>query len=111
MTGISQKALSELETGKSKGVSFSTLTKLCDALEVSMESLFELLPDENTKSPSITLITRPSCSFCGKIESDVELLVVGQGNAKNPVYICSECIERCNNLLEQDRNARKNKSI
>lgn len=106
MTGISQKALSELETGKSKGVSFSTLAKLCDALNVTIEQLFELSPDYNSTVPAITRIAKPSCSFCGKNEQDVELLVVGRGNGRHPVYICSECIERCNKLLEEDRKAR-----
>lgn len=103
MTGISQKALSELETGKSKGVSFSTLTKLCDALDVHIDQLFELAPDASNQAPAIMLIEKPSCSFCGKNESDVELLVVGKANSKSPVYICSECIERCNSLLEEER--------
>ena len=112
MTGISQKALSELETGKSKGVSFSTLTKLCDALEVSIDQLFDLAPDENNQAPAIMLIEKPSCSFCGKNESDVELLVVGKTNSKTPVFICSECIERCNNLLEEERlPTRRTRSI
>jgi len=103
MTGISQKALSELETGKSKGVSFSTLTKLCDALEVSIEQLFEVMPDENSLGPSIMLIEKPSCSFCAKNEQDVDLLVVGKASTKNPVYICSECIARCNSLLQEEK--------
>ncbi len=103
LTGISQKALSELETGKSKGVSFSTLTKLCDALRVSIDQLFEVVQDETSFAPAIRLIEKPSCSFCGKNETDVELLVVGKANTKHPVYICSECIERCNSLLEEDR--------
>lgn len=103
MTGISQKALSELETGKSKGVSFSTLTKLCDAMRVSIDQLFEVMPDENNFTPTIRLIEKPSCSFCAKNEQDVELLVVGKANTKHPVYICSECIERCNSLLSEER--------
>ncbi|HEY9840999.1 MAG TPA: helix-turn-helix domain-containing protein [Candidatus Obscuribacterales bacterium] len=103
LTGISQKALSELETGKSKGVSFSTLTKLCDALRVSIDQLFEVIPDENSFAPAIRLIEKPSCSFCTKNETEVELLVVGKGTSKHPVYICSECIERCNSLLEEER--------
>lgn len=103
MTGISQKALSELETGKSKGVSFSTLTKLCDALDVAVDQLFEISPDESSAGPSIMLIEKPSCSFCGKNEQDVDLLVVGKANTKHPVYICSECIARCNSLLEEER--------
>lgn len=106
MTGISQKALSELETGKSKGISFSTLAKLCDALNVTIEQMFELSPDQNSAMPAIMRITKPSCSFCSKNEQDVELLVVGKGNSRHPVYICSECIERCNKLLEEDRKVR-----
>jgi putative transcriptional regulator len=107
LTGISQKALSELETGKSKGVSFSTLAKLCDALDVSIEHLFDISPDQQSSLPAIMLITKPSCSFCSKNEQEVELLVVGKGSARNPVYICSECIDRCNKLLEEDRKIRK----
>ena len=42
VTGISQKALSEIETGKSKGVSFNTLLKLCDVLKISIGELFEI---------------------------------------------------------------------
>lgn len=106
MTGISQKALSELETGKSKGVSFSTLTKLCDALNVTVDQLFELNPDAGQVQATIMLIEKPSCSFCGKNEADVDLLVVGKANSKSPVYICSECIERCNALLISDRASR-----
>jgi putative transcriptional regulator len=103
LTGISQKALSELETGKSKGVSFSTLAKLCDALDITIDQLFEVTPEQHNALPAIMLITKPSCSFCGKNEQDVELLVVGKGNGRTPVYICSECIDRCNKLLEVDR--------
>lgn len=103
ITKISQKALSELETGKSKGISFSTLTKLCDALRVTIDQLFEVVPDETSLAPAIRLIEKPSCSFCGKNETDVELLVVGKANTKHPVYICSECIERCNSLLDEER--------
>lgn len=106
MTGISQKALSELETGKSKGVSFSTLAKLCDALEVTVDQMFEISLEHSSGAPAIMLITKPSCSFCGKNEQDVELLVVGKGNPRTPVYICSECIDRCNKLLEEDRKIR-----
>ena len=102
MTGISQKALSELETGKSKGISFSTLTRLCDALNVTIEQLFELIPDGNSGAPAIMLVEKPSCSFCGKKEHEVSLLVVGKANSKNPVYICSECIERCNSLISEE---------
>ena len=37
------------------------------------------------------------CSFCGKSEHQVERLVEGPG-----VYICDECIEFCNSLLNPE---------
>ena len=46
------------------------------------------------------------CSFCGKTESQVERLIAGPG-----VYICSECIELCDEILHQgtDSPVRKKK--
>ncbi len=34
------------------------------------------------------------CSFCGKLQSQVERLIAGPG-----VYICNECIELCSDIL------------
>jgi ATP-dependent Clp protease ATP-binding subunit ClpX len=34
------------------------------------------------------------CSFCGKTQDKVDRIIVGAG-----VYICNECVERCNNIL------------
>jgi ATP-dependent Clp protease ATP-binding subunit ClpX len=42
---------------------------------------------------------QPRCSFCGRIESRVERLIAGPG-----VYICDECVELCNEILEQERS-------
>ena len=39
------------------------------------------------------------CSFCGRRESRVERLIAGPG-----VYICDECIELCNEILEEERS-------
>ncbi len=38
------------------------------------------------------------CSFCGKPQDEVERLIAGPG-----VYICNECIELCETLLDTDR--------
>ena len=38
---------------------------------------------------------QPRCSFCGKEASLVERLIAGPG-----VYICNECVELCNSILE-----------
>lgn len=37
------------------------------------------------------------CSFCGKKQSQVKKLIAGGG-----VYICNECIEVCNEILEEE---------
>ena len=47
------------------------------------------------------------CSFCGKNEDEVEQLISGPG-----VYICNECVDLCNNILEGDYSAKPtNKSL
>ena len=38
------------------------------------------------------------CSFCGKAQEVVKRIVAGPSN----VYICDECIEVCNNILENE---------
>ena len=37
------------------------------------------------------------CSFCGKAQEVVQRIIAGPG-----VYICNECIEVCNNIIEDD---------
>ena len=37
------------------------------------------------------------CSFCGKRETQVQRLIAGPG-----VYICSDCVEACSQLLQDD---------
>ena len=39
------------------------------------------------------------CSFCGKTQDQVRKLVAGPG-----VYICDECIELCNEIIEEELN-------
>jgi ATP-dependent Clp protease ATP-binding subunit ClpX len=43
-----------------------------------------------------------NCSFCGKSYRDVGPLVEGPGD----VYICGECIDLCQSILEQERKRR-----
>ena len=45
--------------------------------------------------PNGTNIQEIHCSFCGKSEHQVNRLIEGPG-----VYICDECIEFCNSLLD-----------
>ena len=37
------------------------------------------------------------CSFCGKHSGEVERMIAGPG-----VYICNECIELCNDVLNDE---------
>ena len=37
------------------------------------------------------------CSFCGKAQEQVRKLVAGPG-----VYMCDECIELCNEIIEEE---------
>src|SRR5947208_4582546 len=37
------------------------------------------------------------CSFCGKIQKQVKKLIAGPG-----VYICDECIDLCNEIIEEE---------
>jgi ATP-dependent Clp protease ATP-binding subunit ClpX len=41
---------------------------------------------------------RRRCSFCWKGEGQVKKLIAGPG-----VYICDECIELCNEILEEEQ--------
>jgi ATP-dependent Clp protease ATP-binding subunit ClpX len=39
-----------------------------------------------------------TCSFCGKRQRQVKKLIAGPG-----VYICNECIDRCVEIIAQER--------
>lgn len=39
------------------------------------------------------------CSFCSKVQDQVKKLIAGPG-----VYICDECIELCNEIIEEELN-------
>ena len=41
------------------------------------------------------------CSFCGKSQKQVKKLIAGPG-----VYICDECIELCNEIIEEETGER-----
>lgn len=44
------------------------------------------------------------CSFCGKSQKQVKKLIAGGG-----VYICDECIELCNEIIEEELGAAQDK--
>ena len=38
-----------------------------------------------------------SCTFCGKSQEDVRKLIAGPS-----VYICDECVDLCNDIIEEE---------
>lgn len=40
-----------------------------------------------------------SCSFCGKHQPDVKHMIAGP----NKIYICDECVDLCNEIIEQEK--------
>src|SRR3990170_1436662 len=47
-----------------------------------------------------------TCSFCGKNQDDVRKLIAGP-----TVYICDECIELCNDIIAEEWEEEKSKSL
>lgn len=50
--------------------------------------------------------TRLKCSFCGKTQDQVKKLIAGP-----EVYICDECVELCNEILDEEFLDTKDKEI
>ncbi|MBQ6384382.1 MAG: ATP-dependent Clp protease ATP-binding subunit ClpX [Clostridia bacterium] len=42
---------------------------------------------------------QPRCSFCGKLQNQVERLIAGPN-----VYICNECVELCNDIISEEES-------
>ena len=42
------------------------------------------------------------CSFCGKTQDQVKKLIAGP-----EVYICDECVELCNEILDEEKRGQQ----
>ena len=49
--------------------------------------------------------SRLKCSFCGKTQEQVKKLIAGPD-----VYICDECVELCNEILDEEFLENKEKT-
>ena len=47
--------------------------------------------------PSNESADKLNCSFCGKVQDDVKKLIAGPS-----VYICNECVDLCNDIIEEE---------
>lgn len=61
--------------------------EICVAFSLRGEKMFNFNDDKG----------QLKCSFCGKSQDQVRKLVAGPG-----VYICDECIELCNDIIEEE---------
>jgi hypothetical protein len=52
-----------------------------------------------SETQAATTAIQMHCSFCAKPRSEVEKLIAGPG-----VYICDECIGKCNDILRSGRH-------
>ena len=62
-------------------------------------ALYEIV-DKAKKYDQLTMIYKDKvlhCSFCGKRQEDVVKLI-----ASKETYICNECVQLCNEILEDE---------
>ena len=57
------------------------------------------MPDKEKKGPKSKENKILYCSFCGKGQNEVQKLIAGPS-----VYICEECVDLCNNIIEEELN-------
>jgi len=62
------------------------------------ETLVDLLFTGASVVAAMKSTSTLTCSFCGKHHRKVKKLIAGPG-----VYICNECIDRCVEIIAQER--------
>jgi RNA polymerase sigma-70 factor, ECF subfamily len=69
-----------------------------------------LLPETRSMTVEISEPAQPEicCSFCQKSKERADLLIAGPILRKFPIYICSECVDICNQIILEDRANRHN---
>ena len=56
--------------------------------------------------PNNTSADKLNCSFCGKVQDDVKKLIAGPS-----VYICNECVDLCNDIIEEEIKSEEDISL
>ncbi len=54
------------------------------------------------KSKQTQKASMSRCTFCGKQQNQVERLIAGPG-----VFICSECVDLCQQIIQEGREGRQ----
>ena len=86
-----------------RGVSANTVRAQVSSILAKLD-----LPDRRAANETeVFMATRESatvvlrCSFCGRTDNRVELLLVGPAG----VHICGECVDACNRIIERTHRA------
>ena len=66
---------------------------ICDECIVLCHESITKNPDAQPEDPPSL-----SCSFCGKLQADVEKLIAGPGS-----HICDECVGLCADIIAEER--------
>ena len=59
--------------------------------------LISLIDEQDTSTEIL------KCSFCGKSQKQVKKLIAGPG-----IYICDECVELCNDIIDEETKQEQN---
>jgi RNA polymerase sigma factor (sigma-70 family) len=55
-----------------------------------------------TNTSSSIAKTEFFCSFCKKSEKQIRFLIAGPLLGDQPIYICNECVEKCNEIISRE---------
>jgi len=68
------------------------------------EMFYEIVEKAKKYDQLVKLIDRRElhCSFCNKGQVHSRKLIAGPG-----IYICNECVELCNEILNEDNESKK----
>ena len=89
------------QIAQARGVSVNTVRSQISSVlgKLAFSSRRELAAWEGTMAQEQERVMR--CSFCGKGDGEVEHLLAGPAR----VYICGECVGRCNEIIAEARRA------
>ncbi|EGK3246257.1 carboxylate--amine ligase [Salmonella enterica] len=82
---------------REEGVSFAKVME-CGWIMMRREKDIDRLVSGDVYIPSYTAgkHKNPYCSFCGKSSTEVKNLIAGPS-----AYICDECVDICNDIIEE----------
>ncbi|MFG6102687.1 sigma-70 family RNA polymerase sigma factor [Leptolyngbyaceae cyanobacterium CCMR0082] len=63
------------------------------------QSVFNMENKTMSTNHAAQIPTKFCCSFCGKNQTEVNLLIAGSALDAIPAYICNECIDICNQII------------